>query len=199
MNLFINNQEQPSFQEFDFEKDTTFIKKRLAEILKTDSLLINDIKTVNILLYKILQEFDSEILLKIIFSCIRETMGVTESLAEKSMIPKTSFLIFKNQKYRTIHVDNIAFFYTKNDMVFFMSFDKQEYHINHSLKEITTLVSDKQFFRVTRRYLVNFKAINEVEHYFMRKLFVKLSIDTPDKLLINKEKANSFLSWMSNR
>lgn len=64
---------------------------------------------------------------------------------------------------------------------------------------ITASVSAKQFFRVNRQYLVNFKAIKEVEHYFLRKLYVKLIIETPDKLLINKEKSHSFLNWMEER
>lgn len=112
---------------------------------------------------------------------------------------KTSFLVFKNQKYTTVQTECIAFFYIRNDTVFMMCFDKQEYSLNQSLDQITNSVSPDHFFRVNRKYLINFKAIKEVEHYFQRKLFVKLLIDTPDKLLINKEKTQSFLSWMEDR
>lgn len=112
---------------------------------------------------------------------------------------KTSFLVFKNQKYTTVHVDQIAFFYIRNDSTSIMCFDQQEFALSQSLDQITNLVSSKQFFRVNRQYLVNFKAIKEIEHYFLRKLYVKLVIETPDKLLINKEKSNNFLSWMENR
>jgi two-component system response regulator LytT len=112
---------------------------------------------------------------------------------------KTSFLVFKNQKYTTVQTDNIAFFYIRNDATSIMCFDRQEFALNQSLDQITGAVSAKQFFRVNRQYLVNFKAIKEVEHYFLRKLYVKLVIETPDKLLINKEKSGSFLSWMEER
>jgi len=112
---------------------------------------------------------------------------------------KTSFLVFKNQKYTTVHTDNIAFFYIRNDATSIMCFDKQEYAVSQSLDQITGSVSSTQFFRVNRQYLVNFKAIKEVEHYFLRKLYVKLVIETPEKLLINKEKSTAFLSWMEDR
>jgi DNA-binding LytR/AlgR family response regulator len=112
---------------------------------------------------------------------------------------KTSFLVFKNQKYTTVQIDNIAFFFIRNDMTSIMCFDRQEFTLNQSLDQITSTVSAKQFFRVNRQYLVNFKAIKEVEHYFLRKLYVKLVIETPDKLLINKEKSHNFLDWMENR
>jgi len=112
---------------------------------------------------------------------------------------KTSFLVFKNQKYATVQTDNIAFFYIRNDSTSLMCFDGQEYALSQSLDNIAASVSAKQFFRVNRQYLVNFKAIKEVEHYFLRKLYVKLVIDTPEKLLINKEKSHSFLNWMEDR
>jgi DNA-binding LytR/AlgR family response regulator len=112
---------------------------------------------------------------------------------------KTSFLIFKNQKYKTVNVEDIAFFYVRHDATWIMCFDKQQYTINQSLDQVTNAVSAKQFFRLNRQYLINFKAIKEVEPYFLRKLYVKLVIETPDKLLVNKEKSHSFLTWMEDR
>ncbi|MEZ2442874.1 LytR/AlgR family response regulator transcription factor [Chitinophaga sp. RCC_12] len=112
---------------------------------------------------------------------------------------KTSFLIFQNQKYKTINVEDIAFFYIRHDATWIMCFDKQQYVISQSLDQITQSVSSLQFFRLNRQYLINFKAIKEVEPYFLRKLYVKLVIETPEKLLVNKEKSHSFLSWMEER
>jgi DNA-binding LytR/AlgR family response regulator len=112
---------------------------------------------------------------------------------------KKSFLVFKNNKYITVLTNNIAFFYIRNELSTIMTFDQQEYVVNQSLDQISGQLSQEQFFRLNRQYIVNFSAIKEVEHYFMRKLFVKLVIPTPEKLLINKEKAPIFLSWLENR
>jgi DNA-binding NtrC family response regulator len=61
---------------------------------------------------------------------------------------------------------------TGKSTVSMMCFDKQKYSLNQSLDQITNSVSPDHFFRVNRKYLINFKAIKEVEHYFQRKLFV---------------------------
>jgi DNA-binding LytR/AlgR family response regulator len=99
---------------------------------------------------------------------------------------KKSFLVFKNNKYSTIQTEQIAFIYIRNDTPTIMTFQQQ-------------VLSAKQFFRLNRQYLINFSAVKEVEHYFSRKLFVKLVIPSPDKLLIGKEKTSGFLSWLENR
>ncbi|KIO77526.1 LytTR family transcriptional regulator [Pedobacter lusitanus] len=112
---------------------------------------------------------------------------------------KKSFLVFKHNKYTTIQTDAIAFIYIRNDSATIMTFQEQEYTISQSLDQIQSLLSSKQFFRLNRQYLINFSAIKEVEHYFDRKLFVKLVISSPDKLLIGKEKTTIFLNWLENR
>jgi DNA-binding LytR/AlgR family response regulator len=112
---------------------------------------------------------------------------------------KKSFLVFKNNKYTTIQTDQIAFIYIRNDSSTIMTFQQQEYAIDQSLDQVQNALSSKQFFRLNRQYLVNFSAIKEVEHYFGRKLFVKLVFPSPDKLLIGKEKTSGFLGWLENR
>ena len=112
---------------------------------------------------------------------------------------KKSFLIFKNNKYINVRTENIALFYIEHEASVIMCFDKQEYFVNHSLEQIQNSVSEKQFFRLNRQYLINFNAIKEVEHYFARKLLVNLAVPVKEKLLVSKEKVTSFLQWLDNR
>lgn len=112
---------------------------------------------------------------------------------------KSSFLVFKNNKYQTVLTENIALFCIKNETPTIITFDKAEYQITQSLDEVHKLLSPTQFFRINRQYLINFSAIREAEHYFSRKLILKLTIPTEEKLLVGKEKATTFLSWLENR
>lgn len=112
---------------------------------------------------------------------------------------KKSFLVFKKNKYFSIGVDQVAFIYIRNNSATIMTLQEQEYTLDQSLDQLQNSLSSKQFFRLNRQYLVNFNAIKEVEHYFSRKLFVRLVIPSPDQLLIGKERATSFLNWMEYR
>jgi two-component system response regulator LytT len=112
---------------------------------------------------------------------------------------KSSFLVFKYNKYFIVPTENIAFFYVKHETSNIVCFDKQEYFLNHSLENIQILVNEKQFFRLNRQYLISFHAVKEAEHYFARKLLVNLVVPAPDKLLVSREKQSSFLNWLDNR
>lgn len=112
---------------------------------------------------------------------------------------KSSFLIFKNNKYIIVRTDNIAFFHIKYESAMIVCFDRQEYFVNYSLDQLQGLLPTLQFFRVNRQCLINFKAIIDVELYFARKLLVNPVIPASDKLLIRKEKVSDFLEWLDNR
>ena len=112
---------------------------------------------------------------------------------------KKSFLVYKNHKYINVLTKNIALFYVKYETSTIMSFDNQESFVNQSLDQIQSLVSEKQFFRLNRQYLISFNLIKEVEHYFARKLLVSPAIPIKEKLLVPREKVSEFLHWLDNR
>src|ERR1700742_3335277 len=56
---------------------------------------------------------------------------------------KKSFLVFKNNKYINIPTDKIAFFYIRHESTIIVTFDNQEYFVNHSLDQIQNLLFEK--------------------------------------------------------
>jgi len=128
-----------------------------------------------------------------------ELEALLQKINQPQSTGKSSFLVFKNQKYTTIPTENIAYFYIHNEITHLMTFDKQQFQLSQTLGQVAEQVSQKQFFRVNRQYIINFSAIKEMEHYFQRKILVKLTVETPEQLLINKEKSHSFFTWLEDR
>jgi two-component system response regulator LytT len=114
-------------------------------------------------------------------------------------VGKKGFLVFKNNKYITVQTQKIAFFYINDEVSTIVTYDDQEYQLSQSLDDLQAVLSPNQFFRMNRQYLVSYDAVKEVEHYFARKLFVRLMVPTRDKLLVGKAKASAFLEWLEDR
>lgn len=112
---------------------------------------------------------------------------------------KKSFLVFKNNKYTTVKTEEIAFIYINYTSPTMVTFKNEHFDVSQSLDQLAAQLSSRDFFRLNRQYLINFSAVKEVEHYFARKLYVKLSVPTDEKLLIGKEKTAQFLNWLEER
>src|SRR5262245_21134335 len=53
---------------------------------------------------------------------------------------KTSFLVFRQNKYITVPIEKIAFFTVKYESTVLVCFDRQEFFVNYSLDNIQHLV-----------------------------------------------------------
>jgi two-component system, LytTR family, response regulator LytT len=124
-----------------------------------------------------------------------------EEVLKKIGLPegKRSFLVFRHNKYTTVPTDQVAYFSIRHEATLITTFQGQEYTLDQSLDQVQASLSPQQFYRLNRQYIVNFSAVKEVEHYFARKLAVKLTVPTAEKLLIGKEKTTAFLKWLEER
>lgn len=94
---------------------------------------------------------------------------------------------------------DVDYFYIEHEVTFLHTFTGQRHIVNYTLDELENLLNPQQFYRANRQYLVNFAAIKEVEHFFARKLLLKLATPPKEQVLISKAKASDFLKWMEQR
>jgi len=112
---------------------------------------------------------------------------------------KTAFLVSYKDKMIPVATCDIASIYIADEAVRLITFSNQKYGLDYTLDEIENMLDPKLFYRVSRQYILHFKAITEVEHYFARKLAVKVVVVVPETIVISKAKASDFLRWMENR
>lgn len=109
-----------------------------------------------------------------------------------------SVLVYIKDKILPIKIIDIALFYIENEITHLVTFDQKTYTINKTLEELGS-VTGTGFYRASRQYLVNRKAIRDASQHFHRKLLINLTIPfTPNEpITVSKVKATGFLSWLS--
>jgi two-component system, LytTR family, response regulator LytT len=94
-----------------------------------------------------------------------------------------------------VKTSDIAFFATAPKGTCLTTFSGEKYELSYPLDELEDICG-QEFFRASRQFLVNRAAVKEVLHYGLRKLFVVLSVQTSEEIVINKTKITSFLNWL---
>ncbi len=124
---------------------------------------------------------------------------LAEMLQQMKPAYKTSFLVGHRDKLFPVAVSDVAYFYIEHEITFLHTFEGKRYVVNHTLDELEHSLDPRQFYRANRQFLVNFGAVSEVEHYFARKLLLKLRAVTKEPVVVSKAKATEFLTWMDQR
>jgi LytTr DNA-binding domain len=95
-----------------------------------------------------------------------------------------------------IKVQDIAYFYLKEDIYFLKTTDNQQYIISSKLEELGSKLDPSQFFRVNRKFLAHIQACKAYKAVENGKLELSLNPPAPEVVIVSQKKAASFRDWI---
>ena len=110
---------------------------------------------------------------------------------------RTRFLINGADKFWTLSVDQIAYFYSENKVTFAVTKTGQEQVVDFSLDKLSEQLDPDQFFRANRQTIIGIDSIAKIEPYFNSKVVVILQPPSKNQGLISKEKVSAFKMWLN--
>jgi DNA-binding LytR/AlgR family response regulator len=117
----------------------------------------------------------------------------SEELAQQF---KTRFLIRVGSRMISILIDEVSYFYSQESITFLLTQDHKKYIIDYSLDKIENLVSPVHFFRVNRKYLINYSSVSHITDYTNNRLQVNLKMFDTETIVVSRERVQSFKDWL---
>jgi two-component system, LytTR family, response regulator LytT len=121
---------------------------------------------------------------------------ILQSYIPKPAVIRDRFLVKRGQKYLSIHIDEIAYFFSDERIVFLVTNEKARYILDYNLDELEEMLDSRYFFRANRAFIIHVKSVSGFENDFNSKLRLSV-LPLPDReVLVSKEKATLFKAWM---
>lgn len=130
---------------------------------------------------------------------LQQTMMLNTLQSALSQIPtqyKTRFLCKLGNTIKSVETDSIQYFYSQDKITFVVDKKKNRLPINNTLDEIDQMLDPNSFFRVNRKFIVNFNGIDEIHTYFKGRLKLKLNPNIDEDIIVSTEKSPLFKSWL---
>jgi DNA-binding LytR/AlgR family response regulator len=109
---------------------------------------------------------------------------------------KKRFTVKIGQHLKVITTDEIECFFSENKGTYIHTFDNRNYLIDSTLEILEQELDMKDFFRVSRKFIVPLQAIKEIQVYTNSRLKVILPSYKEDEVVISREKVQDFKSWL---
>jgi two-component system LytT family response regulator len=116
---------------------------------------------------------------------------------QEQPVYKQSFLVHFREKMLPLEAAQIAWFYTTNEVVQACTLEHKQYTIDFTLEQLQQQLDPHIFFRANRQFIVQRKAIQEVDFFFNGRLLVKTIPEATEKILISKARVPAFKAWMN--
>jgi DNA-binding LytR/AlgR family response regulator len=106
---------------------------------------------------------------------------------------KSRFFIRTGQRFQSIPVEKISCFFVEERFTFLKTQEGKTCDLDYSLDQLQKLVDPGMFFRVSRNYLVNINAIEDIISYSTNRLKLKVS---KEEVIVSRDKVTEFKQWM---
>ena len=109
---------------------------------------------------------------------------------------KKRFTVKIGQHLKVINTEEIECFFSENKGTYIHTFKNRDYLIDSTLEILEQELDKKDFFRVSRKFIVPLKAIKEIQVYTNSRLKVILPSYKDDEVIVSREKVQDFKSWL---
>ena len=109
---------------------------------------------------------------------------------------KERFTVKIGQHLKVITKDEIECFFSENKGTYIHTYDNRNYLIDSTLEILEQELDKKDFFRVSRKFIVPLKAIKEIQVYTNSRLKVILPSYKEDEVVVSREKVQDFKTWL---
>jgi DNA-binding LytR/AlgR family response regulator len=109
---------------------------------------------------------------------------------------KKRFSIKIGQQLKVISIDDIECIYSENKGTYLHTIDNRDYLIDATLEELETEINPKDFFRVSRKFIIPLIAVKEIQLYSNSRLKIILPTYKGDEVIVSREKVADFKLWI---
>ena len=118
-----------------------------------------------------------------------------EMLSQHYRQYKKFFLIPMRDKLVPLAVEQIACIYLDNKNSMALTVDGHTHPLDKPLEQIAAQLDPRRFFRVNRQYIVAHDAIKDISVWLLGKYSIRLTVDTPERVVLPKAKVSEFKDW----
>jgi two-component system response regulator LytT len=109
---------------------------------------------------------------------------------------KKRFTVKIGQHLKVISTDEIECFFSENKGTYLHTFDNRNYLIDTTLELLEQELDPKDFYRVSRKFIIPLKSIREIVVYSNSRLKVILPTYKDDEVVVSREKVTDFKTWI---
>lgn len=109
---------------------------------------------------------------------------------------KERFSVKVGLQLKIIITPEIECFFSENKGTYIHTTENRNYLIDSTLEQLENELNPKEFFRVSRKFIIGLKAIKEIQVYSNSRLKIILNTYKEDEIIVSRERVADFKNWI---
>ena len=106
------------------------------------------------------------------------------------------FSVKIGQQIKVIDVSKVECLFSENKGTYIHTNDNRDYLIDSSLDVLEAELNPKEFFRVSRKFIIPMQSIKEIQVYSNSRLKIILPTYSSEEVIVARERVSEFKAWL---
>ena len=117
-----------------------------------------------------------------------------QSLTQKEY--KERFLVKIGQQLTYLKVEDIAYFYSDEGLIFACQANGKRHNLDYTLDQLIDALNPDDFFRINRKIITHLPSIKKIHTYFNSRLKLELAPATDLETIVSRDRVSDFKKWL---
>jgi DNA-binding LytR/AlgR family response regulator len=109
---------------------------------------------------------------------------------------KERFIIKIGEHLKTIQVKDILYFLSRDKATFATTKDGRNYLIDYTIDYLDDILDPTKYFRINRKYIIQYNAILDIITYSNSRLKVVLESSEEKDIIVARDRVHAFKNWL---
>ena len=117
-------------------------------------------------------------------------------LQQQSKKYKERFVVKVGDHLKSVQTSECLVIYSQEKATWSFTSDKKIFLLDYPLDQIEDMLNPEQFFRISRKFIVNLKAISDIITFSNSRLKLKVEGFKSEEMIVARERVGDFKAWL---
>jgi DNA-binding LytR/AlgR family response regulator len=130
---------------------------------------------------------------------LSELVAIKTLLSRKNEGYQERFRVTYGENYLSVTKEEIAYFFSEDRYTYLVAKSGKQHIVSFNLSELENRLDPRIFFRINRKFIVNFDAIKKMTTHTKSRVRLELEPPLPHsmKAIVSVEKSGEFKEWLN--
>ncbi|WP_156195887.1 LytR/AlgR family response regulator transcription factor [Labilibaculum euxinus] len=109
------------------------------------------------------------------------------------------FMVSRGDRLSSLEVEKVAYFMADGKALYLFGLDGNRYLFDGTLTSLESKLNPKRFFRVNRKFIVSYQAIEDMHYYSKNRIKLNLKPNHPECIdaIVSQDRCTEFKKWLN--
>ena len=127
---------------------------------------------------------------------VKDDKEVTQLMQSLKPEGKERFVVKVGEHLKSVLTKNVQLIYSQDKGTYLFTDEGKRFLVDYTMDRVEEMLSPKEFFRISRKFLVHIDYIKDIVSYTNSRLEIMIDGFTDDQVIVARERVSDFKVWL---